>query len=51
MGYGAPLSSTTKVTDGDYADLAGASLIMITVGINEKSGVRLFRGYQAYPSA
>jgi L-lactate dehydrogenase len=38
MGYGAPLSSTTKVTDGDYADLAGASLIMITVGINEKSG-------------
>jgi L-lactate dehydrogenase len=38
MGYGAPLSSTTRVTDGDYSDLAGASLIMVTVGVNEKSG-------------
>jgi L-lactate dehydrogenase len=38
MGYGAPLSSTTRVTDGDYSDLAGAALIMITVGVNEKSG-------------
>ena len=38
MGYGAPLSSTTTVTDGDYSDLAGAALVMITVGVNEKSG-------------
>ena len=38
IGYGAPLSSTTRVTDGDYSDLAGASLVMVTVGINEKSG-------------
>jgi L-lactate dehydrogenase len=38
MGYGAPLSSTTKVMDGDYSDLAGAALVMVTVGINEKSG-------------
>jgi L-lactate dehydrogenase len=38
MAYGAPLSSTTKVTDGDYPDLAGAALVMITVGVNEKSG-------------
>jgi L-lactate dehydrogenase len=38
MGYGAPLSSTTKVTDGDYSDLAGAALVMITAGVNEKSG-------------
>ena len=38
MGYGAPLSSTTRVTDGDYPDLAGAALVMITVGVNEKSG-------------
>src|ERR1700680_2616394 len=37
-GYGAPLSSTTKVTDGDYSDLAGAALVMVTVGVNEKSG-------------
>jgi L-lactate dehydrogenase len=38
MGYGAPLSSTTRVTDGDYSDLAGAALVMITVGVNEKTG-------------
>src|SRR5438309_4455637 len=38
MGYGAPLSSTTRVTDGDYSDLAGAALVMITAGANEKSG-------------
>jgi L-lactate dehydrogenase len=38
MSYGAPLSSTTRVTDGDYSDLAGASLVMVTVGVNEKTG-------------
>jgi L-lactate dehydrogenase len=38
MAYGAPLSSITKVTDGDYSDLAGAALVMVTVGVNEKSG-------------
>jgi L-lactate dehydrogenase len=38
LGYGAPLSSTTKVTDGDYSDLSGAALVMITAGVNEKSG-------------
>jgi len=38
MGYGAPLSSTTRVSDGDYSDLAGAALVMVTVGVNEKSG-------------
>jgi L-lactate dehydrogenase len=38
MGYGAPLSSTTVVTDGDYSDLTDAALVMITVGVNEKSG-------------
>src|SRR2546422_4322645 len=38
IGYGAPLSSTTRVTDGGYSDLAGAALVMITVGVNEKSG-------------
>jgi len=38
MGYGAPISSTTKVRDGDYSDLAGAALVMVTVGVNEKSG-------------
>jgi L-lactate dehydrogenase len=38
MGYGAPLSSTTRVTDGDYSDLAGAALVIITAGVNERSG-------------
>jgi L-lactate dehydrogenase len=38
LGYGAPLSSTTSVTDGDYPDLAGAALVMVTVGVNEKTG-------------
>src|ERR1700676_238125 len=38
MGYGAPLSSVTKVTDGEYTDLAGSALVMITAGVNEKTG-------------
>jgi L-lactate dehydrogenase len=38
LAYGAPLASTIKVTDGDYSDLAGAALVMVTVGVNEKSG-------------
>ena len=44
MGYGAPLSSITKITDGDYSDLAGAVLVMITVGVNEKTGGATDRG-------
>jgi L-lactate dehydrogenase len=44
MGYGAPLSSPTRVTDGDYSDLASAALVMITVGVNEKSGGAIDRG-------
>jgi L-lactate dehydrogenase len=38
MGYGAPLSPSMKVTDGDYSDLAGAALVMVSAGVNEKSG-------------
>ena len=38
MGYGAPLSSVTKITDGEYSDLAGSALVMIAVGVNEKTG-------------
>jgi L-lactate dehydrogenase len=38
MGYGAPLSSTIAVRDGDYSDLTGAALVMVTAGVNEKSG-------------
>jgi L-lactate dehydrogenase len=36
--YGAVLSPTIDVRVGDYADLVGASLVMITAGVNEKSG-------------
>jgi L-lactate dehydrogenase len=36
--YGAALSPAIDVHDGDYADLAGAALVMITAGVNEKAG-------------
>ena len=36
--YGAPLSESTDIRDGDYADLAGVAVAMITSGVNEKSG-------------
>ena len=37
-GYLAPLSTTAKVTDGDYSDLAGSCARDVTVGVNEKTG-------------
>jgi L-lactate dehydrogenase len=36
--YGAILSPAVEVGAGDYSDLAGASLVMITAGENEKAG-------------
>jgi L-lactate dehydrogenase len=36
--YGAPLSSVVDVADGDWADLAGADVVLITAGVNERSG-------------
>src|SRR5438128_6048283 len=33
--YGAPLSESTDIRDGDYADLAGVAVAMITSGVNE----------------
>ena len=36
--YGSPLCPKTEIVDGDYDDLAGAALVMITAGINEKAG-------------
>jgi L-lactate dehydrogenase len=36
--YGAALSPTVDIHDGDYADLADAALVMITAGVNEKAG-------------
>lgn len=36
--YGAALSPRVEIRDGDYPDLAGAALVMVTAGANEKSG-------------
>ena len=36
--YGAPLSPEVALSDGDYSDLAGADVVMITAGVNEKGG-------------
>ena len=36
--YGLPVSPRADIRDGDYADLAGAGVVMITSGINEKTG-------------
>jgi L-lactate dehydrogenase len=36
--YGATLSSSTTIREGDYTDFAGAALVMITAGVNEKTG-------------
>ena len=36
--YGAVLSPPIALRDGDYSDLAGSSVVMITAGVNEKSG-------------
>ena len=38
MRYGTPLSPVTEIRAGDYQDLAGAALVMITAGVNEKTG-------------
>jgi L-lactate dehydrogenase len=44
MRYGAPLLARLAIRDGDYRELAGASLVMITAGVNEKSGGATDRG-------
>jgi L-lactate dehydrogenase len=36
--YGTVLSPPITVRDGDYSDLVGSSVVMITAGVNEKSG-------------
>jgi L-lactate dehydrogenase len=36
--YGAPFCPPVALRDGDYPELAGADLVMITSGLNEKSG-------------
>jgi len=36
--YGTPLAPRVDIRDGDYADLAGAGVVLITSGVNEKTG-------------
>jgi L-lactate dehydrogenase len=36
--YGTPLGPKVEIADGDYDSLDGAALVMITAGINEKTG-------------
>jgi L-lactate dehydrogenase len=36
--YGTPLGPKVEITDGDYDALAGAAVVMITSGVNEKTG-------------
>lgn len=38
MQYGTVLTPAVNVRTGDFADLEGASLVMVTAGVNEKSG-------------
>ena len=38
MRYGAPMSPTVDIRDGSYQDLKDADLVMITAGVNEKTG-------------
>jgi L-lactate dehydrogenase len=42
--YGASLSPRVDIVEGDYADLAGAALVMITAGVNERTGGATDRG-------
>lgn len=47
MQYGAVLSPAVDLRAGDFSDLADASLIMITAGVNEKGGGATDRKDQA----
>ena len=38
MGYGAPLGPSTSISAGDYRQLAGAGIVVIAAGVNEKTG-------------
>ena len=38
MRYGTPLGPKVDIVDGDYDALEGAGIVLITVGVNEKTG-------------
>ena len=42
--YGAPLCPEVALRDGDYPELAGAELVMLASGVNEKGGGATDRG-------
>jgi L-lactate dehydrogenase len=42
--YGATLSPAVTLIEGDYHDFAGADLVMITAGVNERAGGATDRG-------
>jgi L-lactate dehydrogenase len=45
--YGTPLSPSVDIRDGDYDDLAGAALVMVAAGVNEKAGGAIDRSDDA----
>src|SRR5207237_8225211 len=42
IGYGAPLSERTDIRDGDYAELAVGGLVLLILGVNDKTGGGLY---------
>src|SRR5216684_8276805 len=36
--YGAPVGRKVDIIDGDYADLKDAGVVLVTSGVNEKTG-------------
>src|SRR3954453_17321670 len=38
MRYGAPLSAPVAISAGDWPDLEGAGVVLVTAGVNEKEG-------------
>ena len=38
MRYGAPLTAPVDISSGDWGDLAGAGVVLICAGVNEKTG-------------
>lgn len=38
LGHAAPLSRSTRIWAGDYADCAGAEVVVIAAGVNQKAG-------------
>jgi L-lactate dehydrogenase len=44
MRYAGPLSPTVEIASGDWAELAGAGVVLICAGVNEKAGGATDRG-------